>query len=232
MRDPPSHKATARQVSRSPRRVRSQDERNPLRCGGQTILIDGVARDVPCGKADNNLLDYALGEDMRKLIVLLILLFAVGCSTQPPTKHYILPVDFSGVFKVEKVPGHSEGYKIDGTRYIFTIPESGVLSVAPEVFINVCRPCNELTASFVNGQEISHYNPLTSQPDSRFDAPMLLGILGSNEVIWYAVGTHEQLSRFLDKVKREKYQKLERYLPPNMPFQIQSDVSKEESSNS
>jgi len=69
-------------------------------------------------------LAYVLGDDMRILIVSMILLTAVGCSRQPPTEHHILPVSFSGVYKIEKVPGHKGGYRIDGSCYIFTIPKS------------------------------------------------------------------------------------------------------------
>jgi len=157
----------------------------------------------------------------------------VGCSPKPPTEHHILPVGFSGVYKIEKVQNHAGGYQIDGHRYIFTIPKSGVLRVAPDVFVTYCRPCNGLTATFADGpQEISLYSPLTRPPDSALDAHMLLGLLGSNEAVWYAVGTHEQLSVFLKQVRLQKYQNLERYLPPNMPFKAKYEVDKGEDGNS
>jgi hypothetical protein len=149
----------------------------------------------------------------------MILLAVVGCSSKPPTEHHILPVGFSGVYKIEKVNGHSGGYKINGIRYIFTIPESGVLRVASDVFASQCLACNGLTATFADGQEIPLFSSITHPPDSKSDSHMLLGLFNSGDAIWYAVGTHEQLSRFLEKVQRDKYQKLEQYLPPNKPFQ-------------
>ena len=155
---------------------------------------------------------------MRILVVSMILLTSAGCSRQPPTEHHILPVGFSGVYKIEKAPGHKGGYRIDGSRYIFTIPKSGVLHVAPDVFATQCRPCNGLTVTFADGQEISLYRPDMRQPDSASDAPLLLGLRGSNKALWYAVGTHEQLTALLEQVRLQKYQNLERYLPPNTAF--------------
>ena len=156
---------------------------------------------------------------MRILIILMILLAVVGCSPKPSTKHFVLPVGFSGVFKTERVSGHTGGYQIDGSCYIFTVPENGVLLVAPDVFDAYLRPCNVMTATFANDQEITLYSPLASPSDFASDTQMLLGLLGSRDALWYAVGTHEQLSRFLEQVRREKYQKLERFLPPNQSFQ-------------
>ena len=148
----------------------------------------------------------------------MILLASVGCSPNPSTKHFVLPVGFSGVFKIEKVRGHTGGYQTDGSCYIFTVPENGVLLVAPDVFDAHCRPCNVTTATFADGQEIRLYSLLASPSDFASDTQMLLGLIGSRDAIWYAVGTHEQLSRFLEQVRREKYQKLERFLPPHQSF--------------
>jgi len=169
---------------------------------------------------------------MRICIILMILLALVGCSPKPPTEHHILPVGFSGVYKIEKARGHSGGYKIEGNHYIFTIPESGVLRVASDVYETVCIARKELTASFADGQEIPLFSPISQSPDFVSDRPLLLGLFLARDTIWYAVGTHEQLSRFLEQVRLEKYQELERYLPPNMPFQTQGEVSKEARSSS
>ncbi len=161
---------------------------------------------------------------MRILIILMILLAVVGCSPKPSTKHFVLPVGFSGVFKIEKVRGHTGDYQTDGACDTLTVPANGVLLVAPEVF-EAFRPCgatkstcNVITASFTDGQKIILYSPLASPSDFASDTQMLLALLGGRNAIWYAVGTHEQLSGFLEQVRREKYQKLERFLPPNQPF--------------
>ena len=98
--------------------------------------------------------------------VVVLFLTAAGCSSKLPTEHHILPVGFSGVYKIEKVSDHSGGYKFDGNRYIFTIPESGVLRVASEVFASQCVACNGLTAAFADGQEIPLFSPITHPPDS------------------------------------------------------------------
>ena len=150
--------------------------------------------------------------------VVVLFLTAAGCSSKLPTEHHILPVGFSGVYKIEKVSDHSGGYKFDGNRYIFTIPENGVLRVPSDMFISQCL-AGGWTATFADGQEIPLFSPITHPPDSKSDSPMLLGLINSGDAIWYAVGSHEQLSRFLEKVQRDKYQKLEQYLPPNIPFQ-------------
>jgi len=165
---------------------------------------------------------------LRKLlnIVLLTMLTSclVGCSPKPSTKHFVLPVGFSGVFKIEKVRGHTGGYQTDGSCDTLTVPENGVLLVAPDVF-EAFRPCsttkstcNVITASFTDGQKIIPYSPFASPSDFASDTQMLLALLGGRDAVWYAVGTHEQLSGFLEQVRREKYQKLERFLPPNQPF--------------
>lgn len=161
---------------------------------------------------------------MRILIILMVLLAAIGCSPKPPTEHHILPVGFSGVYKIEKVQSNSGDYKVDGTRYIFTIPESGVVRVASDVYETVCIVCKELTASFADGQNIPLFSPISQPPDSESDRPLLLGLFLARDAIWYAVGTHEQLSRFLEQVRLEKYQELERYLPPNTPFQADEEA--------
>jgi len=160
-----------------------------------------------------------------QLIISMILLGAVGCSKKPST-HYVLPVGFSGVFKIEKVLGHKGGYLTDGSCYIFKVPENGILLVAPDVFDAYTRPCNaktgpcnEMTATFADDKEITLYSPLASPSDFSSDTQMLLGVFAGRDALWYAVGTHEQLSRFLEQVRREKYQKLERFLPPNQSFQ-------------
>ena len=162
---------------------------------------------------------------MRILIILMILLAAVGCSPKPSTKLFVLPVGFSGVFKIEKVRDHTGGYQTDGSCDTLTVPENGVLLVAPDVF-EAFRPCgatkstfNVITAAFADGQAIIDYSPLASPSDFAPDTQMLLGLFNSGDTIWYAVGTHEQLSKFLELVRREKmYFKLDRFLPPNQPF--------------
>ena len=163
-------------------------------------------------------------DNMRISIVLMVLLAAVGCSPKLPKEHHILPVGFSGVYKLEKAQDHSGGYKVDGTRYIFTIPESGVVRVASDVFETVRLARKELTASFADGQEIPLFSPISKPPDSESDRPLLLGLFLARDAIWYAVGNHKQLSRFLEQVRLEKYQELERYLPPNMPFQADEEA--------
>ncbi len=165
---------------------------------------------------------------MRICIILMILLALVGCSPKPPTEHHILPVGFSGVYKIEKARGHSGGYKIEGNRYIFTIPESGILRVASDVFETHCLQGNApLSVTFEDGQEIPLFSPITRPPGSAPNGPLWLGLFRSGSAVWCTVGTHDQLSRFLEQVRGEMYQNLERYLPPNMPFQTQGEVSKE-----
>ena len=178
-------------------------------------------------------LAYVLGGDMRICIILMILLALVGCSPKPPTEHHILPVGFSGVYKIEKARGHSDGYKIEGNRYIFTIPESGVLRVASDVFeTHGLQGNGPLSVTFEDGQEIPLFSPITRPPDSASNGPLWLGLFGSGNAVWCAVGTHDQLSRFLEQVRGEMYQNLERYLPPNMPFQTQGEVYREARSSS
>ena len=155
---------------------------------------------------------------MRISSILALLLTAAGCSTQAPSKHFVIPVGFSGVFKVEKVPNYTGGYQVDGSCYIFTIPDNGILYVEPDVFNNYIRPCNEFTVSFADGQKIILYPPLANPSDYKPETQMLLGLVGSQNAIWFAVGTHDQLSRFLEDVRQAKYQNLEQYLPPNVPF--------------
>lgn len=165
---------------------------------------------------------------MRICIILMILLALAGCSRQPTTEHHILSAGFSGVYKIEKARGHSDGYKIEGNRYIFTIPESGVLRVASDVFETHCLQGNgPLSVTFEDGQEIPLFSPITRPPDSASNDPLWLGLFRSDSAVWCAVGTHDQLSRFLEQVRGEMYQNLERYLPPNMPFQRQGELSKE-----
>ena len=168
---------------------------------------------------------------MRICISLVILLTLVGCSRQLPTEHHILPAGFSGVYKIVKLSGNSGGYKNEGSRYIFTIPENGVLRVSSDVFSTQCLACNGLSAAYTDGQEIQLYSPIKPPPDSAANALMLLGLINDKDSIWYAVGTHKQLTKFLDQVREEMYQNLERYLPPNKPFQSQGEVSKAEMGN-
>ena len=165
---------------------------------------------------------------MRILIILMILLAVVGCSPKPSTKHFVLPIGFSGVFKIEKVRGHTDDYQTDGSCNTLMVPENGVLLVAPDVF-EAFRPCgatkstcNVITAAFADGQEIILYSPLASSSDFASDTQMLLGLFAQKDAIWYAVGTHEQLRSFLEQVRREKYQKIERFLPPNDPFRYRN----------
>ena len=162
---------------------------------------------------------------MRILIILMILLAAVGCSPKPSTKLFVLPVGFSGVFKIEKVSDHTGGYQTDGSCDTLTVPENGLLLVAPDVF-EAFRPCgatkstcNVIKAAFADGQAIILYSELASPSDFAPDTQMLLCLFGGKDAVWYAVGTHKQLSGFLEQVRREKmYLKLERFLPPNQPF--------------
>ena len=146
-------------------------------------------------------------------------LAVAGCSPKPSTKHFVLPVGFSGVFKIEKVHGHTGSYQTDSSSDTLTVPANGVLLVAPDVF-EAFRPCgatkstcNVIKAAFADGQTIILYSPLASPSDFASDTQMLLGLFASENAIWFAVGTHEQLTRFLEQVRREKYQKLERFLP-------------------
>lgn len=159
-------------------------------------------------------------DNMRICIILTILSALVGCSKQPITEHHILPVGFYGVYKIEKARDDGDGCKIEGNRYIFTIPESGVLRVAPEVFETHCLQCNaSLGIAFEDGQEIPLFSPFTRPPGSASNLPLWIGLLRSGSAVWCAVGTHDQLRRFQEQVRGEMYQNLDRYLPPNMPFQ-------------
>ena len=160
-----------------------------------------------------------------QLIILMILLAVAGCSPKPSTKHFVLPVGFSGVFKIEKVHGHKGSYQTDSSSDTLTVPANGVLLVAPDVF-EAFRPCdatkstcNVIKAAFADGQAIILYSPLASPFDFASDTQMLLCLFGGKDAVWYAVGTHKQLSGFLEQARGEKYQKLERFLPPNKPFQ-------------
>jgi len=156
---------------------------------------------------------------MRNLVILTLLLAVTGCPAKPSAKHIVLPVGYSGIFKIEKRQGHFEDSQIKDACYTFTVPESGVLAVAPDVFDAYCSPCNKLTATFADDQVISIYSPLAQPSDFASDEQMLLGLLGSGDFIWYVVGTHKQLSRFLIQTQIEKYRNLERFLPPNQTFQ-------------
>jgi hypothetical protein len=165
---------------------------------------------------------------MRICIILMILLALAGCSRKHPTEHHILPVGFSGVYKIEKAGGPSGGYKREGNRYVFTIPESGVIRVASDAFETHCLQRNKpLSVTFEDGQEIPFFSPATGPPSSEPNGPLWLGLFRSKTAVWCAVGTHDQLSRFLEQVRGEMYQNLERYLPPNMPFHIQGQMPKE-----
>ena len=149
----------------------------------------------------------------RIISILICLLVLVGCSRQPPTEHHILPNGFSGVYRIMGVDGQPGGYIHEASRYVFTIPEDGVLRVDARVFEGQCLSCNGLTAEFADGRAIPLYSPLESPPDSTADRPMLLGVLGSGKDIWYAVGTHEQLTRLLEQLREDQYQGLEKLLP-------------------
>jgi len=162
---------------------------------------------------------------MRLYITLVILLAMAGCSQQLPTEHHILPVGFSGVYKIEKASGNSDGYRIEGNRHIFTIPESGELSVAPDIQ-ETCLMCQGvLRVTYEDGQEIPLFSPIKQPEDSDLNRPMWLGLIKHKDAVWCAVGTHSQLSYFLKQVRAEMYQNLEQYLPPNSPFQSQGEVS-------
>jgi len=169
---------------------------------------------------------------MRICIILTILLALVGCSRQAPTEHHILRAGFSGVYKIEKASGNSGGYKIEGNRYVLTIPQSGVLRVASDFFETHCLQCNgPLSVTFEDGREIPLFSPVKRPPSSAPSGPLWLGLFRSRSAVWCAVGTHDQLSRFLEQVRGEMYQNLERYLPPNMPFQTQAETSTEAASS-
>ena len=159
---------------------------------------------------------------MRVLVALLISLPWVGCSRSAPTEHHVIPAGFSGVYKIERVSEHANDYRVDGTRYVFTIPESGVLRIASDVFDKQCLACNGLTAESCDGQTISLYSPLARPSDVARESTLLLGLLGSADALWYAVGTHEELTGFIQQIQSEKYQNLERYLPPKHPPQLAS----------
>jgi hypothetical protein len=162
---------------------------------------------------------------MRICITLVILLALAGCSQQLPTEHHILPVGFSGVYKIEKASGNSDSYKIEENRHIFTIPESGVLRVASDVFETHCLQGNgPLSVTFEDGQEIPLFSPITRPPGSAPNGPLWLGLFRSGSAVWCAVGTHSQLSKFLKHVRAEMYQNLEKYLPPNSPFKSQRET--------
>jgi len=150
----------------------------------------------------------------RITIILIYLLALLGCSRQPPTEHHILPNGFSGVYRIMGSSQHLGGYTKEASRYVFTIPEEGVLQVDASVFEGQCLSCNGLSAEFANGQAIPLYSPVAPPPAATADIPMLLGVLGSGKDIWYAVGTHEQLTRLLEQLRENNYKNLEELLPP------------------
>ena len=170
---------------------------------------------------------------MRIFKILVILLAIGGCSSKTIMVHHILPVGFSGVYVIQKGQDDSSGFKVDGERYIFTIPENGILKVTPNVYETYCTNLGScmsnirLTASFSDGKAIAKFSPLSQPADSELDNPMLHGILGARDSIWFAVGNYKQLKEFDEKFRKElpeklkfsKYGGLEEYLPPNKLFQ-------------
>ncbi len=172
---------------------------------------------------------------MRIFRVLVVLMVIGGCSSkqQIVQVHHILPAGFSGVYVVQKGQEDSSSYKLDGERYIFTIPESGILKVTPDTYekyyINLgsCTSNIELTVSFPDGKAIAMFSPLSPPADSESDNLLLHYILRSRDSIWFAVGNYKQLKEFdekywkelPEKIKFSEYGGLEEYLPPNKPFQ-------------
>ena len=170
---------------------------------------------------------------MRIFRVLVLLMAIAGCSPKPTKVHHTLPVNFSGVYVIQKGREDSNSYKIDDERYIFEIPKSGILKVTPDAFENYCfmlGSCKRnirLTASFSDGKTIAMYSPLSPPADSELDNPLLHSILRSRDSTWFAVGNYKQLKEFDEKWRKELPEKaklsiyagLEEYLPPNNPFQ-------------
>ncbi len=170
---------------------------------------------------------------MRILSVAALLMVIAGCSPKPTKVHHTLPANFSGVYVIQKGQEDSNNYKVDGERYIFEIPKSGILKVTPEAFEKYCfmsGSCTrniKLTASFSDGKTIAMYSPLSSPANSESDNPLLHIILGARDSIWFAVGNYKQLKEFAEKWRKELPEKaklsinagLEEYLPPNNPFQ-------------
>ncbi len=170
---------------------------------------------------------------MRIFSVAVLLMLIAGCSEKPTKVHHKLPVNFSGVYVIQKGQEDSNSYKVDGERYIFEIPKSGILKVTPDAFENYrfmlgsCQRNISLTASFSDGKTIAKYSPLSLPADSESDNPQLHTILGARDSIWFAVGNYKQLKEFDEKwrkelperVKLSTYAGLEEYLPPNNPFQ-------------
>jgi hypothetical protein len=145
----------------------------------------------------------------------MVLLMVAGCSEQPQTEHHVVPTGYCGVYKLVRVNDSVAGYRKDGNQVNFTIPEDGVLQVGPDEFEEVCLACNGLSAQFTDGQMIPLYSPLSPPLVPEDDIPMLLGILAHGDTIWYAVGQHEQLTVLLAQIRKDKYQKLEQWLPSN-----------------
>ena len=170
---------------------------------------------------------------MRIFSVGILLIAIAGCSPKPPKVkvHHILPDNFSGIYVIQKGHEDSNSYKVDSERFIFEIPQSGILKVTPDAFEKYCidlsRKNIRLTASFSDGKVIEKYSPLSAPADPESENPMLHSILGARDSIWYAVGTYKQLKEFSEKWRKEspekiklsQYAGLEEYLPPNTPFQ-------------
>ena len=169
---------------------------------------------------------------MRILRVLVLLIAIGGCSSKTLMVHHIIPDGFSGIYVIQKGQDDSSSYKVEGERYIFEIPESGILKVTPDVYENYCSDLScksniRLTASFSDGKVIAMYSPLSPPADSESETPLLHPILGARDSIWFAMGKYKQLKEFSEKWKKElpekaklsKYAGLEEYLPPNKPFQ-------------
>jgi len=167
---------------------------------------------------------------MRIFRVLVLLTAIGGCSSKTLIVHHILPVNYSGVYVIQKGQDDSSSYKVDGESYTFEIPENGILKVTPDAFENYCIDfCSKniwLTASFPDGMTIPMFSPLSPPADSESDNQLLHGMLGARDSIWFAVGNYKQLKEFDEKFRKElpeklkfsNYGGLEEYLPPNKPF--------------
>ena len=146
------------------------------------------------------------------LAPLMCLLLLSACSRQPPTEHHVLPNGYSGVYRITKDHQHPGGYTKESSRYIFTIPDDGALRVDAKVFEGQCLACNGLSAQFADGAAIPLFSPSSPPIDDAVDTPMLLGITYRGDTLWYAIGTHEELSSLLGLLMENKYQNLDELL--------------------
>ena len=178
---------------------------------------------------------------MRILGFAILLIAIAGCPSKSRTVHHTLPANFSGVYVIQKGHEDSNSYKVDGNRYIFEIPKSGILKVTPDAFENYCfniTNCKsnvKLTVSFPDGKPIAMYSPLSSPANPESETPMLHATFGARDSIWFTIGNYKQLKEFDDKFRKElperaklsQYAGLEEYLPPNTPFQADANAGKD-----